>query len=93
MGFDGVAAHSENGHAELIEIFFCVTKLGRFYRSTGSVGFGVEEKENLLAGEVLEGNVFAVVGLEAEGGGFGPDFDHLACLILPGTLHIEPVGR
>ena len=69
--FDGVSAQAEDGHAEFVEILFCVTKLGRFYRSTGGVGFGVEEEEDALAGEVLEGDFFAFVGLETEGGRFG----------------------
>jgi hypothetical protein len=43
LGFDGIGAHADDGDAELVEIFFCVTKLGRFYRSTGGVGFGVKE--------------------------------------------------
>ena len=44
LGFDGIGAHAEDGDAELVEIFFCVTKLGRFDRSTGGVGFGIEEE-------------------------------------------------
>jgi hypothetical protein len=54
LGFDGVGAQAENGDAELVEVFFCVAKLGRFDGSTGSVGFGVEEEEDLLAGKVFE---------------------------------------
>jgi hypothetical protein len=76
LGFDGVGAHAEDGYTQLVEVFFCVAKLGRFYRSTGSVGFGVEEEEDLSAGEVLEGDGLAVVGWETEGGGFGADFQH-----------------
>jgi len=72
-----VAAHAENGHAELIEIFFCVAKLGRLDRSTRGVGFGVEEKEDALAGEVFEGDFLAFVGFEPEGGGIGAYFEHL----------------
>jgi hypothetical protein len=53
LGIDGIGAHAEDGDAVLVEIFFCVTKLGRFDGSTGSVGFGVEEEEDALAGEVF----------------------------------------
>jgi len=53
QGLYGVGAHAEDGDAELVEFFFCVTKLGRFDRSTGSVGFGVEKEEDALAGEVF----------------------------------------
>jgi hypothetical protein len=51
--FDGVGAHAEDGDAELVEVLFCVTKLGRFYRSTSGVGFGVEEQEDTAASEVF----------------------------------------
>jgi hypothetical protein len=74
LGFDGVGAHAEDGYAEIVEFLFCVAKLGRFYRSTGGAGFGVEEEQDLLAGEVLERDVFAFVGLEVKGGGFGANF-------------------
>ena len=53
LGFDGIGAHAKNGDAVFVEIFFCVAKLGRFDGSTGSVGFGVEEEEDALAGEVF----------------------------------------
>lgn len=43
LRFDGVAAHAEDDHAELVELLFCVAKLGRFDRSTGGVGFRIEK--------------------------------------------------
>ena len=70
LGLDGVGAHAEDGHAELVEISFCVAKLGRFDGSTGGIGFGVEKKEDALAGKVFERQFCAFVGFEAEGGGF-----------------------
>jgi hypothetical protein len=76
LSFDGIGAHAEDGDAELVEIFFCVTKLGRFDRSTGGVGFGIEEEEDALASEVFERDVFAFVGFEAEVGGFDAQFEH-----------------
>jgi len=74
--FDGIGAHSEEGDAELVEFFFCVAKLGRFYRSTGSVGFGKEKEKDPLAREVFERDVFAFIGFETEGGGLGTYFEH-----------------
>jgi hypothetical protein len=71
LGLDGIGAHAEDGDAELIEFFFCVAKLGRFDRSTGGVGFGVEEKEDALAFKVGEGEDCSVVGFQREVGGFG----------------------
>ena len=53
LRFDGIGAHAEDGDSELVEFLFCVAKLGRFDRSTGGVGFGVEEKNDALAGEVF----------------------------------------
>jgi hypothetical protein len=74
LGFDGVGAQTENGDAELVEVFFCVAKLGRFDGSTGGVGFGIKEEKDLLAGEVLEREFCAFVGFQAEGWGFGARF-------------------
>ena len=62
LGFYGIGAEAKDGDVEPVEIFFCVTKLGRFDGSTGSIGFGIEEEEDALAGEVGEGDGFAVVG-------------------------------
>jgi hypothetical protein len=76
LGRDGVGAHAEDGDIELVEVLFCVTKLGRFDGSTGGVGFWVEEEEDALAGEVFERDFAAIVGWEAEGGGFGAYFEH-----------------
>jgi hypothetical protein len=76
LGFDGIGAQAEDGDTELVEVLFCVAKLGRFDGSTAGVGFGVEEKEDALTGEVFQGDVAAIVGLEAEGGGFGANFEH-----------------
>jgi hypothetical protein len=77
LGLDGIGAEAEDGDVELVEVIFCVTKLGRFDGSTGSVGFGVEEEEDALAGEVGEGEDGAVVGFQGEAGGFGAWFEHL----------------
>ena len=74
--FNGVGAHAEDGHAELVELPLCVTKLGRFDGSTGSAGLGEKKDQNALASEVFEGDFFAFVGLEAEGGGFGAYSEH-----------------
>jgi hypothetical protein len=74
--FDGIGAHAEDGDAEPVEVFFCVAKLGRFDRSTGSAGPGKEKEEDALAGEVLELDFSAFVGIEAKGWGFGAYFEH-----------------
>ena len=76
LGFNRVGAESQDGDAALVEFFFCVTKLGRFNRSTGSVGFWVEEDQHALSGEVFERELAAVVGGKTEGGSFGAGFKH-----------------
>jgi len=80
LGFDGIGAQSKDGDAELVEFLFCVTKLGRFYRSTGGVGFGEEKEQDALGVEIFQGEFFALVRLETEIGGFGAWFQHLITL-------------
>jgi hypothetical protein len=76
LGFDRVGARAEDGHFEMIELLFCVTKLGRFDDSTGGVGFGKEKEEDAFAFEILEGDGFVFVGLQAERGGFVAGLEH-----------------
>lgn len=73
-GSDGIGAHAENGDIEFVELPLCVTKLGRFDRSTGSAGFGEEKEEDAPAGEVLERDLLPFVGFEAKGGRFSAYF-------------------
>jgi hypothetical protein len=74
LGFYWIGAQAEDGDAKFVEIFFCVAKLGRLDRSTRSVGLGIEEEEDLLAGKVFERDFCTFVGFQAEGGGFGAGF-------------------
>jgi hypothetical protein len=62
QGFDWVGASSENGDTECVEFLFCVTKLGRFDRSTWGVCFREEEEQDATAFEVLERELLAAVG-------------------------------
>jgi hypothetical protein len=55
LRFDGIRTHAEDGHAVLLELLLCVTKLGRFDGSTGGVGFGEEKEEDALAAKIGEG--------------------------------------
>jgi hypothetical protein len=52
QGLHGVGAGSKNGDAELVELLFCVTKLGRFDRSTGGIRFRKKEKKDAAALEI-----------------------------------------
>jgi hypothetical protein len=74
LRFDGIGAHADDGYTVFIEVILCVTKLGRFDRSTRGVGLGVEKKEDALAVKIGKGEICSVVGFEAEAGGFGTDF-------------------
>jgi hypothetical protein len=76
QSFFRVCAGAQDDDTSFVEFRFCVTKLGRFDSSTGSVGFGKEEQEHALALKILERDVFAVVGLEMEVGGFGAGLQH-----------------
>ena len=53
QGLHRVGAGSENGDTELVELLFCVTKLGRFDRSTGSIRFRKKEEQNAAALEIF----------------------------------------
>jgi len=76
LAFDRVGARGKNGHFELVELLFCVAKLGRFDDSAGRVGFGEEEEKDALALEVFQRDGLVFVGLEAERGGFGAGLEH-----------------
>ena len=47
--FFGVTAGTDDRYSQSVEILLCVTKLGRFGRSTGSVRFGEEEEHDTAA--------------------------------------------
>jgi hypothetical protein len=66
LGLDGIAAGSQDDHAQLIELLLCVTKLGRFGRSTRCVGLREEIKEYALAAEVRQRNLIAIVRFQAK---------------------------
>jgi hypothetical protein len=83
LRFDGVAAHAEDDHAQLVELFFCVAKLGRFRRSAGSVGFWIEKQHDALAEVVRERNIVAGVVLQAKCGGLAAYFEHASTLVIP----------
>jgi len=53
LGLDGVGAEAQDGNLELIELLFCVAKLGRLNGSTRSVGLGIKKKQDAAAFEVF----------------------------------------
>ena len=75
-GFFRIGACSQNEHADFVEILLCVTKLGRFGRSTGGAGLGKEEKHNAPSAEICERQRRAFIGLQSEVWCFVADFQH-----------------
>ena len=53
QGLHRVGTGSENGDTELVELLFCVAKLGRFNRSTRSIRLGKKEEQDAAALEIL----------------------------------------
>jgi hypothetical protein len=49
----GVCRNADNDRTSFRNLLVCVTKPGRFCRSTGSVGFGVEEQHNCFAAKIF----------------------------------------
>jgi hypothetical protein len=49
-----IGAGSEDGDTELVELLFCVTKLGRFDRSTGSVRLRKEKEHDPAALKIFK---------------------------------------
>jgi hypothetical protein len=72
----GIGAGAENYRVQLVEFFLCVTKLGRFGGSTGSVGFGEEKQNDAFAREVLQRDLASSVGFQREVWGFLSNFQH-----------------
>lgn len=76
LGFDGIAAAADNRGVEFFEFGDGVTKLGRFTRSTGRVGFREKIEDQVPAAKIRERNRFAVVVGRAEVGRLVPLFEH-----------------
>jgi hypothetical protein len=53
QGLYRIGAGSKDGDTELIELLLCVTKLGRFDRSTRGIRFRKEEEQDAAALEVF----------------------------------------
>lgn len=51
-GLDGVRANSKYFHFKFFKLLFCVTKLGRFHRSTGGVRLGKEIEQKALSFQI-----------------------------------------
>jgi hypothetical protein len=83
--FHGIGAHPQDDGVRFFEFAVGVTKLGRFDDSTGSVGFGKEKQNDVLAVKILERDGRACVGSEREFGSMVADFNHHTSLSGLGT--------
>jgi len=72
----GIGAGAENHRVQLVEFSLCVTKLGRFGGSTGSVGFGEEKQHDAFAREVLQRDFASSVGFQRKVWRFLSNFQH-----------------
>jgi hypothetical protein len=73
QSFFRIAAGADDCYAQFVEVLLCVTKLGRFGRSTGSVGFGKEEENDAPAFIGFQRKLAAFVRLQREIRGFVAD--------------------
>ena len=71
-----VRADPNYRNTKRIEVLLCVTKLGRFCRSTGSVRFGKEKQDNTLALVGFQREFAALVRLQCKVWGFVAWFQH-----------------
>jgi hypothetical protein len=62
--FDGVPTGSQDDRIELVQFIFGVTELVRLAGSTGGIGFGKEEKNDVLPFETTQTDLIAGVRRE-----------------------------
>ena len=61
-----IGASADDRYPQLVEVLLCVTKLGRFGRSTGSIGFGEEKQDDALAFVGFQRKLAAFVRFQRE---------------------------
>lgn len=71
-----IGAGAQDSCVFLVKTSFCVTKLGRFGGSTGSVGFGKEKEHHAFAFEIAQTNINACVVWQGKVRGLVSDFQH-----------------
>ncbi len=75
-GFFRVGAGAQDRHAQFVELLFCVTKLGRFGRSTRRVGFWKEKEQHAFAAEIRQCQFAALVCFQEKVWSFITDLQH-----------------
>jgi hypothetical protein len=64
--FFRVGARTQDRYILFVEVLLCVTKLGRFRRSTWRVGFGEEEQHYPFSLEITQRHIGARIALKRE---------------------------
>jgi hypothetical protein len=74
--FHRVGAGSDDDDAMLVKLLFCVTKLGRFDRSTGRVRFGKEKDHDALPLEVSQRDFSSFIRTQSKVRRFAAGLEH-----------------
>ena len=69
-----IGRDAEHNQPGLLKFYICVAEPARFYRSTGSVGFGIKEKHNVFPAELFQPNAFSVLVEQSKIGCFHVGF-------------------
>jgi hypothetical protein len=64
--FFRVGTGTQDRYILFVEVLLCVTKLGRFRRSTWGVGFGEEEQHYPLSLEITQRHIGTRIALKRE---------------------------
>lgn len=78
--FFRVGARANDGYVLLVETSFCVTKLGRFGRSTGSIGFGKEKQHHPFSLKIGQRHLRTGIVTQCKVWCFVSNFQHLSSL-------------
>jgi hypothetical protein len=81
--FDPVRAAPKDVGVGSFKLLDGVTKLGRFRRSTGSVGLGEEKQDKVLPLVIFQRNSLALIGANREVRSFVTFFKHVAVSLCP----------
>jgi len=66
LRLDGIAAGPQDGHIHFLKLLLCVTKLGRFDRSTRGIGLRKEKQNHAFPAKIRKRYVLAFVTLGLE---------------------------
>jgi hypothetical protein len=79
LRFHRIGAAAQDCRIFCLELLDGVAKLGRFVDSTGSIRFGIEKQNHVLAAILRERHFFTIVGRHPEARRLVAFFQHLRC--------------